>query len=119
MHRVIILFTGVGYEFPDDAGPSNGIGTINQIGRSLRYQSSDGLIRTLNNSGDPGCETFESAPLTIGRAKLGTMMALADGSPFQQTVMAFYQANGSDVTVTSWFPDALHVRTTEQLSLTP
>ena len=54
----------------------------------------------------------------IGKAKLGTMMALADGSPFRQPVKAFYQANGSDVTVTSWNPDALHLRTTEQLSLT-
>ena len=113
----MIMLIGVGFHFRNDASPANGIGTINRGGRLLRYQSSDGFIRTLNNSGDPGHETFESTSLTIGKAKLGTMMALADGSPFAQPVKAFYQANGSDITVTSWKPDALHLRTTEQIPL--
>ena len=102
----------------------NGIGAINLGGnpfggRRLRYQTTDGMIRTLNNSGDPGNETFESTPLIIGKAMLGTRMAIADGSSYGQPVKAFYQTNGSDITVTSWIMDTQHVRTTEQLSLAP
>lgn len=96
------------------------MGTINAaLRRLLRYQSADGMILTLNNSGNLANETLESNPLIIGKAKLGTMMATADGSMFGQPVRAFYQANGSDVTVTSWKMDAIHLRKAEQLSLVP
>lgn len=103
-----------------------GIGAIGVGQRRLRYQSSDGLIRNLNNSGDPGNERYASTPLVIGKAMLGTKMAIADGSVLLtdasingQPVKAFYQVNGSDVTVTSWEQDAQHLRTTIQLPLAP
>ena len=119
---------GLSYSFPPGSVTPDpvGFGAIGVGQRRLRYQSSDGLIRNLNNSGDPGNEIYGSTPLVIGKAMLGTKMAIADGSVLLtdasstgQPVKAFYQVNGSDVTATSWEQDAQHLRTTIQLSLAP
>ena len=50
---------------------------------------------------------------------MGTKMAIADGSMWGQPIKAFYQTNGSDVTVTTWLSDAQRFQTTVQLSLSP
>lgn len=85
--------------------------------RILYYQSNDSVIRTSNNSGNPGNETLESGAFTLGRAMLGTKAAVADGSLWDQPMKAFYQSNGNDVTVTSWLAGDSARNTTIQLSL--
>ena len=129
------FLVGVSYTFPTTVGEPSGIGAINIQYIRLHYQSDDGIIRVLNYSGaqvpdyavgidlnysgDPGKETFEASALTLGKAMMGTKMAIADGSVWDQPIKAFYQTNGSDITVTTWLTDAQHFQSTVQLPLSP
>ena len=50
---------------------------------------------------------------------MGTHMAIGDGSMWGQPIKAFYQTNGSDITVTTWLSDTQQFQTTVQLPLDP
>ena len=110
---------GPSYDFPTNDFSTNDIDAINDESRRLRYQSSDGMIHTLNNSGDSGRETLETNPLKIEKAMLDTKMAIADDAIYDPPVIAFYQTNGSNITATSWKMTDTLERTTEQLLLSP
>lgn len=108
------FLTGTTYGFSSEV---KGIAARQNGQHILYYQSNDPVIRTLNNTGKPGNETIEPGAFTLGKAMLGTKVAVADGSLWDQPTKAFYQLNGNDVTVISWLPSDPTRNSTIQLSL--